>query len=122
MVGMGAAGWYAFARALGPLQAPPLEWCGGKGHLGRYLAAQWQQPALTVEWDQKLWWVHIETLISLIKAYKHTGNEECLQWFEKVHDYTWQHFKDPENGESPFERFRIFLFSGNLLKKTEILF
>lgn len=56
-------------------------------------------PPQQLEWDQKLWWVHIETLISLIKAYKHTGNEECLQWFQKVHDYTWSHFADPEYDE-----------------------
>jgi N-acylglucosamine 2-epimerase len=53
-------------------------------------------PPQQLEWDQKLWWVHIETLISLIKAYHFTQNEECLQWFEKVHDYTWSHFADPE--------------------------
>ena len=53
-------------------------------------------PPQQLEWDQKLWWVHIETLISLIKAYQFTRNEECLQWFEKVHDYTWTHFADTE--------------------------
>ena len=47
----------------------------------------------------KLWWVHIETLISLIKGYHLTGNVQCLDWFEKVHDYTWSHFSDPEYGE-----------------------
>ncbi len=56
-------------------------------------------PTQQLEWDQKLWWVHIETLISLIKGYQHTGSKECLQWFEKVHDYTWSHFVDPENDE-----------------------
>jgi N-acylglucosamine 2-epimerase len=56
-------------------------------------------PPQQLEWDQKLWWVHIETLISLIKAYYFTGNEECLQWFEKVHNYTWSHFSDPEYPE-----------------------
>ena len=53
-------------------------------------------PPQQLEWDQKLWWVHIETLISLIKGYYFTRNEECLLWFEKVHDYTWSHFADPE--------------------------
>lgn len=53
-------------------------------------------PPQQLEWDQKLWWVHIETLISLIKGYQLTGSEECLKWFEEVHDYTWTHFKDPE--------------------------
>jgi len=56
-------------------------------------------PPLQLEWDQKLWWVHIETLISLIKGYYNTGDERCLVWFKKVHDYTWSHFPDTENGE-----------------------
>lgn len=56
-------------------------------------------PPQQLEWDQKLWWVHIETLISLIKGYKLTGNPECMEWFEKVHNYTWSHFADPEYGE-----------------------
>ena len=56
-------------------------------------------PSQQLEWDQKLWWVHIETLISLIKGYQLTGNKECLQWFEKVHHYTWEHFKDPKHRE-----------------------
>lgn len=53
-------------------------------------------PTQQLEWDQKLWWVHIETLISLLKGYQLTGSQECLAWFEKVHDYTWSHFKDTE--------------------------
>lgn len=56
-------------------------------------------PPQQLEWDQKLWWVHVETLISLLKGYQLTGSEACLQWFEKVHDYTWSHFKDPEYPE-----------------------
>ena len=56
-------------------------------------------PPQQLEWDQKLWWVHIETLISLIKGYQLTGNKECLQRFEKVHHYTWEHFKDPKHRE-----------------------
>lgn len=56
-------------------------------------------PTQQLEWDQKLWWVHIETLISLIKGYALTGNPECLEWFEKVHNYTWSRFADPEYGE-----------------------
>lgn len=53
-------------------------------------------PTQQLEWDQKLWWVHIETLISLLKGYQLTGSQECLTWFERVHDYTWSHFKDTE--------------------------
>lgn len=56
-------------------------------------------PPQQLEWDQKLWWVHIEALISLLKGYQLIGSEECLTWFEKTHEYTWSHFKDPEHPE-----------------------
>ena len=56
-------------------------------------------PPQALEWDQKLWWVHVETLIALLKGYHHTGDSRCLAWFNKVHEYTWSHFPDPEFGE-----------------------
>jgi N-acylglucosamine 2-epimerase len=56
-------------------------------------------PPQQLEWDQKLWWVHVEALVALAKGYAYTGDERCLQWFERVHAYTWQHFKDKEHGE-----------------------
>lgn len=56
-------------------------------------------PPQQLEWDQKLWWVHMETLITLLKGYYHTGDQRCWDWFEKVHKYTWNHFPDPEKGE-----------------------
>lgn len=56
-------------------------------------------PTQQLEWDQKLWWVHIETLISMIKGYRLTGSRECLDKFELVHDYTWSHFRDSEYPE-----------------------
>ena len=56
-------------------------------------------PCQQLEWDQKLWWVHIETLITMLKGYQLTGNEECLKWFERVHEYIWSHFTDAEYPE-----------------------
>ena len=56
-------------------------------------------PVQQLEWDQKLWWVHIETLISMAKGYRLTGNQECKKWFETIHEYAWNHFKDPEYPE-----------------------
>lgn len=56
-------------------------------------------PCQQLEWDQKLWWVHIETLITMLKGYQLTGNKECLKWFERVHEYTWSHFTDAEHPE-----------------------
>jgi N-acylglucosamine 2-epimerase len=56
-------------------------------------------PTQQLEWDQKLWWVHAESLVALAKGYALTGDEHCAHWFEKVHNYTWEHFKDAEYGE-----------------------
>lgn len=56
-------------------------------------------PPQQLEWDQKLWWVHVEALVGLAKGYRYTGSEKCKLWFEKLHEYTWQHFKDPEFSE-----------------------
>ncbi len=44
----------AFSASLAEVKAPLLEWCGGKGHLGRLLARQWQQPVLTLELEGEL--------------------------------------------------------------------
>lgn len=57
------------------------------------------RPQQQLEWDQKLWWVHIESAITMIKAYQLTGNKECLAWFQKLHDYMWTHFRDPKHPE-----------------------
>ena len=56
-------------------------------------------PPQQLEWDQKLWWVHVEALVCMAKAWQLTGNESCRQWFEKLHEYTFSHFPDPQYGE-----------------------
>ncbi|MBV2129360.1 methyltransferase [Arsukibacterium indicum] len=44
----------AFARRLPASSLPMLEWCAGKGHLGRLLAWQFQRPVTSIEWQQQL--------------------------------------------------------------------
>ncbi|WP_439183373.1 AGE family epimerase/isomerase [Carboxylicivirga taeanensis] len=56
-------------------------------------------PPQQLEHDQKLWWVHLEALITTLKGYKLTGSEESLEWFKKLHKYTWDRFPDTANGE-----------------------
>lgn len=63
-----------------------------------FLDAQGHPPQ-QLEWDQKLWWVHMETLVALLKAYRLTGQAECWEWYERVHAYTWEQFPDPQYGE-----------------------
>lgn len=56
-------------------------------------------PLQQLEWDQKLWWVHLETLVALSMAYRLTQKEIYWTEYQRVHDYTWSHFSDPQNGE-----------------------
>lgn len=56
-------------------------------------------PPQQLEWDQKLWWVHLEALVALAMAYRLTGRTACWDWYQKLHAYTWSHFPDPEYGE-----------------------
>lgn len=56
-------------------------------------------PIDRLDWDRKLWWVHLETLVALLKGLALTGRDDCRQWFERVHQYTWSHFPDPAHGE-----------------------
>ena len=56
-------------------------------------------PTQELEWDQKLWWVHIEAAIAMIKGYSLTGNKKCLEWFEKLDEYLWTRFRDPDYPE-----------------------
>ncbi len=57
------------------------------------------RPTQQLEYDQKLWWVHLEALITTLKGYKLTGSKDSLKWFERIHKYTWDRFPDPRNGE-----------------------
>lgn len=44
----------AFAGAARPSGRPLLDWCAGKGHLGRLLALHWQVPATSLDRDATL--------------------------------------------------------------------
>lgn len=56
-------------------------------------------PVQQLEWDQKLWWVHLEAMVAALKGYELTGNEEMARWFVRLHEYTAPRFPDPEYGE-----------------------
>lgn len=56
-------------------------------------------PPQQLEWDQKLWWVHLETLVALSMGYRYTHRPDCWKWYQTVHEYTWQHFSDHSHGE-----------------------
>ncbi len=77
-----------------------IEYGWDKEHGGiYYFMDRLNKPMQQLEWDQKLWWVHVETLIALLKGYNLTGSKECLEWYKKIHDYSWKHFKDEKYAE-----------------------
>jgi len=56
-------------------------------------------PPEQLEWDQKLWWVHLEAMEACLKGYLHTRNNQNWQWFERLFAYTWPRFRDEQHGE-----------------------
>ena len=56
-------------------------------------------PPDKLEWDQKLWWVHQEAILAMVKGYVYTKDPDCLSWFRELDQYAFQHFTDPEFGE-----------------------
>ena len=50
------------------------------------------------DWDSKLWWIHSEALYTSLLCYFNSDDEEFLDWFDKVFEYTFRTFpgKNPE--------------------------
>lgn len=80
------------------LQTLEFAWDEQHGGIFYFMDAK-GHPLHQLEWDQKLWWVHLETLVALAMAYRLTQRADCWQWYQKVHKYTWTHFTDEEHGE-----------------------
>lgn len=77
-----------------------LEWGWDKKYGGLlYFVDIEKRPPAMLEWDMKLWWPHNEALYALLLAHHITGDERYLVWYEKVHEWAFNHFPDPEYGE-----------------------
>jgi N-acylglucosamine 2-epimerase len=75
-----------------------LGWDREMGGIFYFLDAKGRPPQ-QLEWDQKLWWVHVETTVALLRGFRLTGQKECWSWYERVSAYAWGHFPDPKFGE-----------------------
>ena len=49
--------------------------------------------------DMKFWWPQNETLIATLMAHQLTGDEKYARWHERLHEWVYAHFPDPEYGE-----------------------
>ncbi|MCE5277998.1 MAG: AGE family epimerase/isomerase [Planctomycetaceae bacterium] len=73
-------------------------WDDQHGGIFYFLDSQGHPPD-KLEWDQKLWWVHLETLVALAMGHRLTGRADCWTWYEKVHHWSWPRFADGNYGE-----------------------
>jgi N-acylglucosamine 2-epimerase len=49
--------------------------------------------------DKKVWWPHTEALYALLLASELTGESWCMEWYERVHEWSFRHFAMNETGE-----------------------
>lgn len=49
--------------------------------------------------EKKLWWPHTEALYALLLAHQLTGENWCWEWYERVHEWSFQHFDATGYGE-----------------------
>jgi len=80
------------------LRTLDLAWDQDYGGLYYFMDIQGHPPQ-QLEWDQKLWWVHLEALVALAMGYRLTGQAACWSWYQRLHSYAWDRFADPEYGE-----------------------
>jgi N-acylglucosamine 2-epimerase len=56
-------------------------------------------PIEKLEWDMKLWWVHLESSSAALGAYLQYDLKSLKDWFEKIDIYMWDKFRSSENLE-----------------------
>ena len=49
--------------------------------------------------DMKFWWPHNEAIIASLLAYELTKNQKYLDMHQRIHQWAFDHFSDPEFGE-----------------------
>lgn len=57
------------------------------------------RPPVALESNMKLWWSHTEAIYASALAYRKTGDERYLAWWQRVDEYSFRVFADGERGE-----------------------
>jgi N-acylglucosamine 2-epimerase len=65
----------------------------------RYLTNVDWTPTHELGANLKLWWPHCEALYAILLGWSLSGRDDLWEWYERVHEYTFSHFPDPEFGE-----------------------
>lgn len=75
-----------------------IGWDAEYGGIFLMIDAQGKTPE-SPHWDKKLWWPHTEALYALLLTEQLTGEAWCRSWYEKVHQWSFEHFGMPSVGE-----------------------
>ncbi|WP_422933340.1 AGE family epimerase/isomerase [Sinomonas sp. P47F7] len=66
---------------------------------GRSLPGDRYEKLVRETWSSKLWWVHVEALYAARLFADTTGDPRFTRWAERLADYTFATFPDPEGRE-----------------------
>jgi N-acylglucosamine 2-epimerase len=61
--------------------------------------ADGQEPVYWKHHEKKIWWPHAEGLAALLIAFEHCGESWCLEWYHRLHEWTFRHFPVADHGE-----------------------
>lgn len=64
-----------------------------------YFRDVYHKPVQEYWHDMKFWWPQNETIIATLLAYLVTGNQRYANMHQRIHQYAYSHFHDPEYGE-----------------------
>ncbi|MFO7897993.1 MAG: AGE family epimerase/isomerase, partial [Planctomycetota bacterium] len=82
-----------------------MRWCVEKGWDHEYgglllgIDVEGKRPVYWRNAEKKLWWAHAEALAGLLVAYEQCGEDWCLDWYHRVHEWSFAHFPVPGHGE-----------------------
>jgi N-acylglucosamine 2-epimerase len=84
--------------------AEVIEWHLQKGwdeeYGGLYLGVDVEgRPPFFEHSEKKIWWPHAESLYALLLAHATTGESWCAEWYQRVHEWSFEHFSMPQTGE-----------------------
>ncbi len=81
-----------------------LDWMWARGwdreHGGiLYFTSVDDRPVQEYWHDMKFWWPQNEAIIATLLAHHLTGEAKYERWHKQVHEWAYEHFPDPANGE-----------------------
>jgi N-acylglucosamine 2-epimerase len=81
-----------------------LDWMWARGWDSQYggmlyFTDVYGKPVQEYWHDMKFWWPQNETIIATLLAHHLTGDAKYAQWHQLAHDWAYQQFADPEQGE-----------------------